>query len=357
MLTAGSDRLDLEVMASLVGQVARLHSRGMECVLVSSGAVAAGRHRLGLADERREVPFKQVLAAVGQGRLMNAYDELFAWHDITIAQALLTRTDLGDRLGYLNARRTLASLLFLGVVPIVNENDVVAVEEMEDAIFGDNDTLSALVANLVDAEILILLSDTGGLHTSDPNVDSGARLVERVKKIDASVEALAGKTAGRRGTGGMLTKIQAAKIATASGVAVCMADGRERDVLIRIAEGQPVGTLFKPTASRLEGRKRRLLGRRSKGELVIDSGAAAALKEHNKSLLPAGVKEVRGDFGRGDIVSVLDCNGTARIACGITNYSAADICSIKGVRSDRIAERLGYEYGEEVVHRDNLVLL
>jgi glutamate 5-kinase len=356
VLTAGSDRLDLEVMASLVGQIARLHARGIDCVIVSSGAVAAGRHRLGFTEDRKDMPFKQVLAAVGQSRLMDAYDQLFGWHEITIAQTLLTRSDLSDRLGYLNAHSTLSALLELRVVPIVNENDVVAVEELQDAAFGDNDNLSALAANLVDADLLVLLTDTGGLYTSNPHVQADAELVHRVKKIDRSIEALAGSSHSKRSSGGMATKIEAAKLATASGIAVVIADGRDHDVLVRLADGEPVGTFFEPITTRLESRKRWLLSKPPKGDLLIDSGAATALQQQNKSLLPAGVTNVTGSFDRGDVVSILDSR-RAKLACGISNYSVVDITKIKGLHSDRIAECLGYEFGAEVVHRDNLVLL
>lgn len=357
LLTAGTDHLDLEVMASLVGQVARLHRQGCQVIVVSSGAIAAGRHVLGFPKERRDVPFRQVLAAVGQSRLMDAYDQLFSWHGIIVAQTLLTRADLTDRLGYLNARNTLLALLDLGVVPIVNENDVVAVDELEGATFGDNDNLSAMVANLVDADILILLGDTGGLYTADPQRHPEAQLIPWVERIDAQVEALAGGTGSTRGTGGMVTKIQAAKLATASGVTVVIAHGREPEVLLRLAHGEKMGTIFPPTQTDVESRQRWMLsGLARRGRVVVDEGAAAALREGKGSLLPAGIIAVAGDFRRGDIVDIADPSG-ATLACGIVNYSAAEIEQIKGLRSDRIAPKLGYHYGAEVVHRNNLVLL
>ncbi len=238
LLTGGSDHLNLEIMSSLVGQITRLHRQGLEVIIVSSGAIAAGRQRLGLIKERKDIPFKQVLAAVGQSRLMDAYDQLFGWHEITIAQTLLTRTDLSDRLSYLNARNTLLALLELGVIPIVNENDVVAIDEIQEARFGDNDTLSAMVASLADADLLMLLTDTAGLYNADPNRDPNARLIERVDRIDASIESLASASCSERGTGGMATKIEAAKLATASGVAVVIADGQEPEVIIRLAQGE-----------------------------------------------------------------------------------------------------------------------
>ncbi|GBD12946.1 Glutamate 5-kinase [bacterium HR24] len=356
VLTAGGDRLDLEVMAALVGQVARIQRLGGEVIIVSSGAIAAGRHRLGLGRDRRDIPMRQVLAAVGQSDLMNAYQQLFAWHDITVAQTLLTRRDLADRQGYLNARNTLLALIELGVVPIVNENDVVAVEEIEGATIGDNDNLSALVANLVDADLLVLLTDTEGLYTADPYLHPEARLVRRVERIDEEVERLARESHGQ-GRGGMVTKLQAARLATASGTDVVIAHGRERDVLLRLATGEELGTFFPATVDRLEGRKRWLLaGLSLRGSIVVDEGAARALRSGRASLLPAGVKAVEGQFQRGDVVAVLDERGR-RIACGIANYGAREVDAIRGLRSDRIEEALGYAYGQEVVHRDNLVLL
>ncbi len=354
LLTAGTDHLDLEVMAILVGQVARLHQQGLELIIVSSGAIAAGRHKLGMFKERKDIPFRQVLASVGQSSLMQAYEQLFSWHGITIAQALLTKADMSDRAGYLNARNTLLALLELKVVPIVNENDVVAIDEIKEAKFGDNDNLSAMVANLVDADVLLLLGDVKGLYTADPFTDAKAELIPKVEKIDAYVESLAGSY---QGTGGMATKIEAAKLATSSGVAVIIADGGEPGVIGRLVYGEPLGTSFPPLATKLESRKRWMLsGLGSRGRLIIDAGATAALKKEKGSLLPIGVKEVEKEFHRGDVVDIVDPRGT-HIARGITNYSSSDIQIIRGAHSGEIMALLGYEYGAEVVHRNNLVLL
>ena len=356
VLTAGTDRLDLEVMAALVGQVARLHKEGAAVLVVTSGAIAAGRHRLGVSRDRRGMPFRQMLAAVGQSDLMQAYQELFASHEITVAQTLLTRRDLADRQGYLNARNTLLGLLELGVAPIINENDVVAVEEIEGARIGDNDNLSALVANLVDADLLVLLTDQAGLYTADPRRDANAHLIPRVERIDAEIERLAGGTRGR-GVGGMATKLQAARLALAGGTPVVIADGREREVLIRLAWGEELGTFFPSSVDRMESRKRWMVaGLSLKGRIAVDAGASRALREQGRSLLPAGVSDVEGEFERGDAVAITDDDGR-RIACGIANYSAQEILRIRGVRSDRIEGVLGHHYGGEVVHRDNLVLL
>lgn len=359
LLTAGTKQLDLEVMATLVGQVARLHHQGQEVIIVSSGAIAAGRQKLGRLKERKDISSRQVMAAVGQNALMQSYEQLFNWHGITVAQALLTKADLSDRLGYLNARNTLLALLELGVIPIVNENDVVAVDELEGASFGDNDNLSGMVTNLMDADLLVLLGDVAGLYTADPAKDRSARLITIVDLIDERIKHLAGSTRGQ-GIGGMATKIQAARLATASGATVVIADGRERDILLRLVKGEPIGTLFPPTTSKIESRKRWMLtGLAVKGRLVIDEGAAVALKQQNKSLLPAGIKAVEGDFKRGDTVDIVSEAGKKgeEIACGIANYSSGELAMIKGARSDRIESLLGYGYGNEVVHRNNLVVL
>ncbi len=357
LLTGGGDHLNQEIMSGLVAQVAQLHKQGLELLIVSSGAIAAGRYKLGLARERRDIPFKQVLASVGQGRLMNVYDQLFARHNITVAQALLTRADLADRAGYLNARNTLLALVELRVVCIVNENDVVAVDEIQEAKFGDNDNLSAMVANLVDADLLLILSDIAGLYTADPYRNPDARLIPQVDRIDSKIESLVTDTPGTLGTGGMATKVEAAKLATASGVTVIIADGREPDIILRLAAGETVGTRFLPMVSKLESRKRWMLsGLSTKGKLVVDSGAALALKKQKRSLLAAGITQIEGKFQRGDIVNLYDPEGT-RLGCGITNYSSVDIAAIKGVHSNKIAATLGYDYGSEVVHRNNLVML
>ena len=357
LLTGGSDHLNQEIISGLVAQVAQLHRQGLELLVVSSGAIAAGRYRLGLAKERRGIPFKQVLASVGQGRLMNVYDQLFSQYNITVAQALLTRADLADRAGYLNARNTLLALLELRVVCIINENDVVSVDEIQEAKFGDNDNLSAMVANLVDADLLLILSDIAGLYTDDPYRNPDARLIPQVDRIDSEIENLVTDTPGTLGSGGMATKIEAAKLATASSVTVIIADGREPDMILRLAAGQKAGTRFLPIVSKLESRQRWMLsGLSTKGKLVVDPGAALALKKQNRSLLAAGIMQIEGEFQRGDIVNLYDPGGI-RLGCGITNYSSADITAIKGVHSKKIAATLGYDYGSEVVHRNNLVII
>ena len=357
LLTGGSDHLDMDIMSRLGGQVAAIHDKGAEVVIVTSGAVAAGRHCLKSNHSLKGVPLRQVLAAVGQARLMQTYEEIFDRHNITVAQALLTRADITDRSGYLNARNTFMSLMETGIVGIVNENDVVAVDELVESRFGDNDNLSAMVANLVDADLLVILTDIAGLYTADPHLHPDACLIPEVCNIDAAIEAMAGDSAGKLGTGGMSTKIEAARLATASGVNVIITDGREPEVITRLARGEAIGTRFIPAASKLESRARWMLsGLCTRGCLVIDDGAVAALIEQNKSLLPAGVKEVRGEWDRGEIVDICALNGT-RIATGITNYSSRDAVSLKGIHSGQITQQLGYDYGAEIIHRNNMVLI
>ena len=357
LLTGSTDCLNQELMSGLVTQVAELHKRGRELIVVSSGAITSGRYRLGLSKKIRGIPYRQVLAAVGQSRLMHVYDQLFSRYNITVAQALLAKADLADRAGYLNARNTLLALLELRVLAIVNENDVVAVDEIKEARFGDNDNLSAMVANLVDADLLLILSDIAGLYTADPHHNTGVRLIPQVDRIDAEIERLAVGTSSNLATGGMVTKIEAAKLATASGVTLVIADGREPDVILRVAAGEALGTRFLPTTTKLESRQRWMLsGLCTKGKLVVDSGAATALKKQQGSLLAAGIKQVEGDFQQGDIVNIYNPD-KSRLGCGITNYSSVDIATIKGVHSREIATLLGYDYGSEIVHRNNLVVL
>ena len=357
LLTGGKERLNERVMSGLAGQLAQLHTQGRELVIVSSGAIASGRQKLGMAEQIKGVPFKQVLASVGQHRLVSLYERLFDRYDITVAQALLAKADLLDRASYLNARNTLLALLGLKVICVVNENDVVAVDELHETIFGDNDNLSAMVANLIDADLLMILTDTAGLHTADPHLHPEAQLIPQVEKIDLKIERLAANTTSRLGTGGMVTKVAAAKLATSFGVTVVIADGREPDIILRLARGESVGTRFPPVSSKLESRKRWMLsGLSTKGKLVVDSGAAKALKKQQRSLLAAGIKDLAGEFQRGAIVNIYDPEGS-RLGCGITNYSSADIKIIKGAHSGKIVTLLGYDYGSEVVHRNNLVVL
>lgn len=358
LLTGGGEHIDIEVMAALVGQIARLHSRGSEMLLVSSGAVAAGRRVLGVSAEGNNLPLKQALAAVGQGHLMHTYEQLFSWQQIPIAQGLISQRDISDRLGYINIRNALMELARRRVVPIINENDVVAIEELTGEVFGDNDRLSALVANLVDADVLIIVGSVGGLYTADPSVDPTARLIPMVERLtEEEVQSLGGPSLDALGRGGMRTKLEAAQMAANSGVDVFIANGRTPNVIERIADGEHLGTFFPKRVRSVESRKRWMLsGLSIKGEIGIDDGAVRVLQRRNGSLLPAGITQANGEFGRGDLVSIV--NGkSVQVGFGITNYSAAEVAAIKGRHSRHIADILGVTYGDEVVHRNNMVIV
>ena len=357
-LTGGTESLDTGAMASLVSQLVELRGMGGQVVLVSSGAIAAGRLEMGSEQEGRGVAARQLLAAVGQSRLMYVYRELFSGFQTTVAQALLTRRDIEDRQGYLNVRNTLEGLLERGVVPVVNENDVVNIEEIGQDGFGDNDQLSALVANLIDADLLLILTDVGGLYTADPHRDPSARLVPVVEQIDEGVLAQAGRHQGDVSRGGMRSKLEAARLATSWGVTVAVADGSEPGVLSCVARGEPVGTLFPSRVSRMESRRRWMLSGLAEGggKVVVDEGAVTALRTGKGSLLAAGVREVHGQFQRGDVISIWG-PVEEQVACGISNYDNADVHQIMGARSDQILSRLGHHFGDEVVHRNNMAVL
>ena len=350
--------LDLEVMDDLVRQICALLTSGSEVLLVTSGAIAAGRQALGSGHglAPRDISARQIMAAVGQIRLMHTYQAMFAARGFQVAQTLLTIGDLSNRQSYLNVRNTLQGLLGLGVVPIVNENDVVAVDEIGE-VFGDNDRLSALVTNLVDADLLVVLTDTKGLYTADPRLYPEAELIPHVDRVDSSVEAVAGKTLNPWARGGMPTKLEAARLVTTAGIPMVMCHGREDDAVQRAVRGESVGTRFRPGSGKLEARKRWMLsGISHRGEVVVDAGAVRALLDDSRSLLPAGITGVKGEFRRGDIVYITGEEGR-RIACGISNYGSDEVARIQGSRSDHIDGTLGYHYGQEVVHRNNLVLL
>lgn len=356
VLTGGSDRLNRPFMVDLARQVAGLREQGVQVLLVSSGAIAAGWEHMGFPPRRRSksVPLRQVLAAVGQSRLMHFYEQVFDIYGIKVAQALLTRDDLRDRRRYLNARNTLNLCLERGIVPIVNENDAVATTEIR---VGDNDNLSAQVAGLIDADLLLILTDIAGLYNADPRSDSGARLLDRVEVIDERIWAMAGGVGTHRGTGGMRTKIEAADLATRAGTSVIIGSGFEPGVIQRAAQGEVVGTHFPATVTSLESRKRWLLAETVRFSRVeVDAGATRALLYHGKSLLPAGVVAVTGTFGRGQSVRIYDPEGR-EIGRGLTQYGAAELDLIKGLQSNQIAETLGFDYGPEVIHRDDMVVI
>jgi glutamate 5-kinase len=354
VLSASSDRLNRPRMVELVRQIAVLHTGGHEPILVSSGAVLAGWEQLGFPPRRRNLPEKQLLAAVGQSRLMHLYGQLADIYGLNVAQTLLTRDDLRDRRRYLNARNTLLACLQRGILPIVNENDVVAIDEIR---VGDNDNLSALVGTLVEADLLLICTDIKGLYTADPRSNPDARLIEEVQTIDDALWASAGAAGSHRGTGGMVTKIQAAELATTAGMDVVIAAGDAENVILRAAAGEQVGTSFRPRSVRVEARKRWILAETVRhSRVVIDTGAADALIRQGRSLLPAGIVDVAGDFARGQTIRIFDREGR-ELACGLSQYSAAAVAQIKGHRSSEIEAILGYEYGAEVVHRDDLVML
>ena len=354
-LTDGTPHLSPPLLVELARQISQLRSAGHQTVLVSSGAIAAGRERLGFPQLPKDIPAKQMLAAIGQPRLMALYERIFDLYGLTAAQVLLTRVDLASRHRYLNARNTLIALMAQNIIPIVNENDTVATEEIR---VGDNDNLSALVANLVDADWLILLTDQRGLYTADPRVDPDARLVEEVatRKIAPELWHAAGGSGRGMGTGGMATKLQAADLARRSGACCVIAWGKEPNILSRIVEGEKLGTRFSPVATSVESRKRYILSaRQAPGQLSVDAGAAKALRRGG-SLLPVGLMAVEGAFERGDTVRVVTSDGS-EIARGIVNYDSRDLAQIVRCPSEAIESILGYHFGDEVIHRNDLVLL
>lgn len=354
-LTAGSDYLSPPRMVDLVRQMAYLHNQDCELILVTSGAIAVGRQRLDFPQLPKDIPVKQMLAAVGQPRLMALYEQLFGLYGLMVAQVMLTRTDLSLRSSYLNSRNTLVALLDKRLIPIVNENDTVATEEIR---VGDNDNLSAMVATLIEADLLIMLTDQEGLFTADPRQNPDAKLISEIAEADIPEEIwlAAGGATNSLGTGGMLTKLQAADLARRSGSEVIIASGGDTDILLRIYSGDVVGTRFQPIESTLEGRKRYILaGASAIGDIQVDVGAAKALQKGG-SLLPVGVVQVSGTFQRGDTVRIVEPSGR-EIARGLANYASDDLSRICGEQSNLIEEILGFAYGEEVIHRNNMVLL
>lgn len=347
--------LALSTLASLVEVLSGLRRQGHRVVLVSSGAVGVGCARLGLAERPKTIALKQAVAAVGQGRLMRVYDDLFTTLQQPIAQVLLTRADLVERTRYVNVYRTFQELLRLGVIPVVNENDTVAVDELK---FGDNDTLSALVASLVEADWLVLLTDVDRLYSADPRSHPDAEPIVRVKDIGqlAALQVQTGGAGSQWGTGGMATKITAAQIATGAGVRTVITEGRFPANLHRILAGDAIGTQFEPQPRPFNARKRWIAhGMVPKGVLHLDEGAVRAIRQGGKSLLPAGIMQVTGEFDSQDAVKLFDRNGQ-EIARGLVNYSSEELRRIQGKHSEDIVSILGYAGAETVVHRDNLAL-
>jgi glutamate 5-kinase len=353
-LTAGTARLNAPRMVDLARQINGLMRAGASVVLVSSGAQQAGREHLNATTARKSIPYKQMLAAVGQSRLMSLWERYFELYGLTVAQVLLTRQDIEDRLRYLNVRDTFVGLLQRGIVPVVNENDAVATDEIR---VGENDSLAAMVANLIDADLLVLLTDTDGVYTADPSQVPDARLIERIPNIDASIYQLAHGSRSGMGSGGMYTKIVAADMAVHSGTTVVIANGGRERVLAGILDGSAPATWFPVHITPAEGRQRWLLAQSvTPGSVYIDDGACQALIEQGRSLLPVGIRRAEGSFSRGEIVSVR--NGSGReIARGLANYDSTDLQRIMGQQSAQLAETLGYDYGPEFVHRNNMALI
>jgi glutamate 5-kinase len=346
--------LDVAAIARWAGQIAGLRALGKRCVLVSSGAIAEGMQRLGWSRRPRAVHELQAAAAVGQMGLAQCYESCFREHGLASAQVLLTHADLADRERYLNARSTLRTLLALGVIPVINENDTVVTDEIR---FGDNDTLAALVANLIEADVLVILTDQEGLYDADPRRDPSARLVAEANAGDPRLQEIAGGAGTRLSRGGMITKVLAAKRAARSGAHTVIASGAEPDVLLRLARGEPIGTLLTAQTVPLAARKQWLADHLNvAGRLKLDAGAVRALVRDGKSLLPIGVRAVSGEFERGAVVACDDPDGR-EVARGLANYSSAETRQIMGRPSGEIETVLGYVDEPELIHRDNLVLL
>lgn len=354
LLTNEGRGLDESAIAGWADQIAEIANRGRECVLVSSGAIAEGMSRLGWKSRPSAIHELQAAAAVGQMGLVQVYESCFRRHGLHAAQILLTHDDLADRKRYLNARSTLSTLLKLGVIAVINENDTVATEEIR---FGDNDTLGALVANLIEADVFVILTDQSGIYTADPRKDPDAVLLRYARAGAPELESMAGGTGSELGRGGMLTKVLAAKRAARGGVHTVIASGREPRVLLRLVDGEPIGSFLHADQSPLGARKQWLADNLIvRGRLHLDAGAVQALRNDGKSLLPIGVHALDGSFDRGAVVSCISPEGK-EIARGLINYSAADAQRILGTPSHAIEGRLGYVDEHELIHRDNLIVL
>jgi glutamate 5-kinase len=354
ILADEEEGLNTRRISLIAYDISEIQKAGYEVVIVSSGAVAAGMRKLGLREKPTDIKFKQAAAAVGQSSLMWAYEKGFGEYGTKVAQLLLTREDFSDRKRYINSKNTLLTLLTYGIIPVVNENDTVATDEIK---FGDNDSLAALVAILIEAERLIILSDVDGLYKKDPRVNTGAELIRQVEEITPCIEGLAGGVGSSIGTGGMYSKVLAAKSAVLHGIGVHVINGKKKGLLLSVIKGRKHGTFFKPAKNRLSHRKGWIAySSRPKGDIVLDSGAIKAITEMCRSLLPSGIISVEGDFELGDSVYCVDSAGK-RVAKGLTNYSSSDIKKIMGRKTSEIEKMLGYKYSDEAIHRDNLVIL
>ena len=354
LLTAQGQGLDTDAISNWVKQIAELHKQDVQVLLVSSGAVAEGMKRMGWSKRPHALYELQAAAAIGQMGLIQTYESYFKQHDIHTAQVLLTHDDLSHRKRYLNARSTLTTLLKLGVVPVINENDTVTTDEFR---FGDNDSLAALVVNLVEADALILLTDQAGIYNQDPRQHQDAQLIDECNASDSALDDMVSGKAGELGRGGMFTKVRAARLAARSGAVTVIAYGAEDDVIKRVYRGEPIGTLLLPDQEPVVARKQWLASHlQPKGKLVLDDGAVKVLRESGRSLLPVGVSDVQGQFARGEVVACVDQRGR-EIARGLVNYSSSESTAIKGQPSHQIETLLGYVDEPELIHRDNLVLL
>ena len=346
--------LDDTVIEEITRQVSTLHKSGHEMILVSSGAIAAGVKELNLKKTPVDIPHKQAAAAIGQSRLIGKYERHFKREGLNVAQILLTHDDLSNRIRYLNAKNTILTILSYKVIPIINENDTVAVDEIK---FGDNDTLSSMVSNLIEADLLIILSDVKGLYSADPKLDPAAELVPVVEKITNEIEVMAGDSRSATGVGGMVTKIQAAKRMSHSGIPTVIVDGKVNGIIEAIVKGEDVGTLFLPEEDKLGSKKYWIAYTlKSKGKIKVDDGAKNVLIADGKSLLPSGVVEIEGKFKSGDMVSCIDSRNR-EFARGLINYSSTELKKIRGKHSSEFEEILGYKMVDEAIHRDNLVIL
>jgi glutamate 5-kinase len=352
VLTTPSGKLDRKVFSDVTQAVVQLRARGIDCILVSSGAIASGIGRLGLKTRPRVLEQEQAAAAIGQIRLMGLYDRLFTRHDMPVAQILLTHGDLRDRKRFIRARQTLNSVLDYGAVPIINENDTTVVDEIR---FGDNDYLSSLVTNLAQADLLVILTDIDGFYDSDPRANPDARLIGLLENIDEDTEKLA-LGPSRIGRGGMATKLKAAKTAATYGIPTIIANGKKPGMLRAVCDGEPVGTLILPKKNKLTGKKHWIAYTlKPQGALVLDDGARDALEQRLRSLLPSGIVSVEGDFDAGECVSCRDASGR-EFARGLTAYSAQAVNTIKGLKTSEISAALGCSKNREVIHRDDLVV-
>lgn len=350
---AGSDGLDLKIIDSLVLEMSRLADAGYAVVLVTSGAIVSGKHRMKITEKLKSIPEKQAAAAIGQGRLMRVYSKSFEKNGHFVAQVLLTLADLTDRQRYLNVRNTLSTLIEWGIIPIINENDTVAVDEIK---FGDNDNLAAMIANIIEADLFINLTSTDGLYDCNPATSKRAKLIRVVNEFSDKIESAATEETSAAGTGGMKSKIQAAKKVTAIGIPCIIAPGKKKNILTSIMAGKEAGTLFLPMADRLNSKKYWIaFTLRPRGRLVIDAGAQSALLEKGKSLLPSGIVDVEGNFDLGDAVHCVGRDG-AILAKGLVNFSSEEIKKIKGLKTTQIKQVLGHKDYDEVIHRDNLAV-